>query len=166
MPPAVDQPASVGRRAAAHLLDVVLLTAIQLTVFFAVAEKGPALGDGDTSGVNAQITLNDDRWFLEGGAAALYLLAVLALWGLVYGWLQGRTGQTPAKKLLGLRVVGADGGPPGVGAALVRSIMWIVDAFPYFIPWLTGFLVAKGSADRQRLGDRTARTWVVRAPGR
>ena len=176
MPPPADQIAPVGRRVAAHLLDVVTLTALQLAVFFAVAEKGQALGDGPTGAyesqgftaeadATAQITLGDDRWFLDGGPAALYIFAVLALWTLVYGVLQGRTGQTPGKKLLGLRIVGADGGPPGIGAALLRSIMWIVDAFPYFIPWLTGFITASKGPEHRRLGDRTAGTWVVRAGG-
>lgn len=174
--PAPGDLASVGRRAAAHLFDVVVLTALQLAVFFAVADKGPALPDvpvatpagsqGFTAEADAtaQITLGDDRWFLEGGAAALYILAVLALWTAVYVVLQGRSGQTPGKRLLGLRVVDEHGRPPGPGKAAVRSLLWIVDAFPYFIPWLTGFLVAQGDRERrQRLGDRAARTSVVRA---
>lgn len=169
MPP--SEPARVGRRALAHLLDVLLLSAVQLAVFFAIADRGPADGGpatGGTGGVEAsataEITLGDDRWFLEGGAAALYLLGVLALWSLVYVLLQGRTGQTPGKRLLGLRVVDEAGTPPGPGRSALRSLLWVVDAFPFFVPWLTGFLVARGDRERrQRIGDRVARTFVVRA---
>jgi len=37
-----------------------------------------------------------------------------------------------------------------------------VDAFPYFIPYLTGFIVALSSKDNKRIGDMVASTLVVR----
>src|ERR1700722_3620175 len=37
----------------------------------------------------------------------------------------------------------------------------LVDAFPYLIPYLLGFVVAKANDDRGRIGDRVAGTRVI-----
>jgi len=87
------------------------------------------------------------------GAGVLLFLAMFVV-------LQGTTGATPGKHLCGLRVVTADGEPCGPGRALVRSLAWIVDGFPYVLP-LTAYAAAFGDHDAQRLGDRAAGTYVI-----
>ena len=58
----------------------------------------------------------------------------------------------------------ADGAPPGLGRAALRSAVGLVaDGFPYFLPGLTGLVLALSSKDNQRVGDRAAGTRVVRA---
>jgi hypothetical protein len=56
-----------------------------------------------------------------------------------------------------------DGSPPGIGRGVLRWVLLIVDDFPYFIPMLTGFIVAMTNDRRQRVGDLAAGTFVVRA---
>jgi uncharacterized RDD family membrane protein YckC len=62
--------------------------------------------------------------------------------------------------VLGLRVVGADGGPASAGAILVRNVVRFVDWLPllYIVGAIS--LFATGPR-RQRLGDLAAKTRVV-----
>jgi hypothetical protein len=62
---------------------------------------------------------------------------------------------------MGIRVVNAKGEPPGILRAILRWILYIVDGFPYIIPYLTGFIVALNSQRNQRVGDMAASTFVI-----
>ncbi len=64
-------------------------------------------------------------------------------------------------RLLGLRVVGQDGRRVGIGRHLLRTVLWLIDGFPYFVPGGVAFLCALATPDRQRVGDLAARTLVV-----
>ncbi len=70
----------------------------------------------------------------------------------------GTTGQTVGKRLLGVRVVGLDGGPIGYLRALLRHAAWLVSAALFFV----GHLVVPARADRRALYDHVAGTRVVR----
>ena len=93
-------------------------------------------------------------------------VAVL-LW---FGWvllstviLPSITGWSVGKLVTGVRVVKVDSfEKAGVGANLVRALVWMLDAFPYFLPGLGGVLML-ATAKNQRLGDLAAGTLVVRA---
>ncbi|MEA2348416.1 MAG: hypothetical protein QOG62_2203 [Thermoleophilaceae bacterium] len=115
------------------------------------------------SAVHFSLSLGDQAWYLVGGAGALYGLFNLVVWLGLLVVLPGLTGGTIGKFVFGIRVVGADARPPGILRSLLREIMWIVDDFPYFIPGLTGFIVALSSKSNQRVGDMVAGTWVIRA---
>lgn len=91
-------------------------------------------------------------------AAVIVLGYELAAWV----WWQGRTGASPGKQLVGLRVVDATGQPCGAGKAAVRLVLWLVDGFPYCLP-IVGFAMIFTNADQRRVGDRVAGTWVVSA---
>lgn len=76
----------------------------------------------------------------------------------IYVVLQGLTGWTPGKLLLGLRVVREDGQPPGLGWALLRwLLLHTIDGLCFI-----GFFVALSSKGHRRLGDMAASTFVVR----
>lgn len=71
--------------------------------------------------------------------------------------LAGLTGWTIGKVLAGVRLVRGDGRVPGVGRALVRSLVfWIGD-----LGGLIGLPVAVFSKGHRRLGDMAAGTFVV-----
>jgi len=72
---------------------------------------------------------------------------------------EAATGATLGKRLVGIRVVGEDGEHVTFGAAVVRNLVRLVDALFFY---LVGFVSALLSARGQRLGDRAARTIVVR----
>jgi uncharacterized RDD family membrane protein YckC len=77
-----------------------------------------------------------------------------------YALMEGYRGQTVGKMLFGIRVVREDGGgAPGFKAALVRSLLRVVDGL---FGYLVGFVAVLASEKNQRLGDMAARTLVVR----
>lgn len=72
------------------------------------------------------------------------------------------SGRTPGKRASRVRVVMADGSPVTFTAALVRSLLRIVD----FLPTLYGLgaIMVFVTSKNQRLGDLAAGTIVVREP--
>jgi hypothetical protein len=90
-----------------------------------------------------------------GGGAGLAALLAVALVDL--GIAPALTGYSLGKVIAGVRVA-REGStdPPGVGRGLVRWLLLWVDVF------VVGFVLAAASPKRQRLGDRVAKTWVVR----
>ncbi len=76
----------------------------------------------------------------------------------VYFW--GARGRTPGKQIMGLRVVGCDGGSGGIGygAAFLRWIGYLISSAVIFI----GFLWILWDPERQGWHDKIAGTHVVR----
>jgi hypothetical protein len=68
-------------------------------------------------------------------------------------------GQSPGKRMAGVRVVTVNGGTPGAGAVLIRNIFRLIDSLPmlYFVGFATTLL----SAQRVRIGDMAAGTLLV-----
>jgi uncharacterized RDD family membrane protein YckC len=153
--------AVVGRRVVAFIIDGILsflITAIAwLALTTQVSGKCPSSGGG--------ITLGDHcRGFVVGQSGkqtAWYLISFIG--GLlIFVVLPGIKGYSPGMALLRIRLVNAEGRPPGVLRAFVRYLLWIVDDFPYFIPFLTGFITAASTERNQRVGDMVANTFVIR----
>jgi uncharacterized RDD family membrane protein YckC len=69
-------------------------------------------------------------------------------------------GQTPGKRLAGLRVMKDDGRPIGVYDSIARNLMRIVDQMPGV--YAVGIVVMLFSKQSKRLGDLVAGTVVVR----
>jgi uncharacterized RDD family membrane protein YckC len=98
----------------------------------------------------------------RAAAWALVAPALAITWPLAYFvCFEAAAGATPGKRLLGLRVRAADGGPIGWQQALVRNLLRLVDGLPLF--YLVGAVLIWSTPARQRLGDRVAGTAVVRA---
>ena len=90
------------------------------------------------------------------GPAVLVLLVLVIAYHIAC---EAATGMTLGKRLVGIRVVDEEGKPISVGSAIVRNLLRLVDALFFY---LVGFLLAVTSPRGQRLGDRAARTLVVR----
>lgn len=96
-----------------------------------------------------------------GGQAPLSRIALvsLAVEFVYFAVCEGVWGTTAGKRLFGLRVVRADDGRRcGPGAALVRTVLRLVDNILFSLPGITAIM---RSPRRQRLGDRAAGTLVV-----
>jgi uncharacterized RDD family membrane protein YckC len=89
------------------------------------------------------------------GIPALVLLAGTAIFWILPEWLLGAT---IGKLLVGLRIVSTDGSHITLAQSLQRNTLRLIDFFPFY---LTGFLTAALTPNRQRLGDLWARTIVV-----
>jgi uncharacterized RDD family membrane protein YckC len=121
-----------GRRLIAHYADGVVF----LLIF--VAFLIPAALVSDLLLVIVLVV------FLTVGQVAYFVLT------------QRRSGRSPGKRLVGIRVVDADGRPPSTGALVKRTIPLLVEYF-YIVAWI-GMM---SSDYRQRLGDRWGKTYVV-----
>lgn len=94
----------------------------------------------------------------------------LVLW-FVLSWFYGGlfealwNGQTPGKRLLGIRVVSVEGQPITPFQAILRNILREIDAQPVLF-YQVGLLAATLNDRFQRLGDLAAGTMVVIEEGR
>lgn len=70
-------------------------------------------------------------------------------------------GQSWGKKSIGIRVVRVDGQEPGLGDYLLRSVFLIVDVMMSI--GTIAIILISSSPKRQRLGDLTANTTVIRS---
>jgi len=136
----------VGVRAAALLLDFLILSGVfllvALTVFLLL------VADAQFAEVGKEPP-PDPLWVVFSAAA------------FVYFWVsEARGGQTLGKRLLGLRVVRTDGRPIGYGSAFVRTALRAVDFLP--AAYAVGAVAVSVTARRQRIGDLAAGTVVVR----
>lgn len=159
----MDQYKALGRRIVALIIDGIVLSAIYAVIYFPIAERQSDVLSDLELGESATTYANVGDYTLTGAKAGLFFLAMFVVWVLYYVVLVGRTGRTPGKALVGVRVVREDdlGAPPGMGRAFIRQLVWLVDSFPYVIPGLTGFVVALTNPRRKRIGDMAAGTVVV-----
>lgn len=95
---------------------------------------------------------------------ALLAILVALFYFFLLGWdiyyeLQ-RNGQTPGKRIAGVRVLREDGGPLDFRSACIRNLLSFADLLPGF--YLLGGLLVLLNGRGQRLGDMAAGTIVVR----
>jgi len=72
-------------------------------------------------------------------------------------WLNG---QTIGKRTVGIKVVRLDGREPGIGNYLMRAIFHLIDTIFSF--GVMGALLISSSIHKQRLGDMTANTTLIK----
>ncbi len=131
----------IGPRLVAQIIDTVVL----MILFFLVG-----------------FVMSGSFIFQYQGEAAYPFIAVYVIVAfLYYILLEGLTGATIGKRLLKLKVVREDGSACGIGPALVRNILRIVDELPFL--YIIGMILISRSSKKQRLGDRFAKTIVVKA---
>jgi len=91
-------------------------------------------------------------WLIVGPPMAIYFLYHPVVELLMRG-------QTPGKRIAGVRVVNREGGPPGAGAILIRNAFRLIDSLPLF--YVVGLLCTFITAQRVRIGDMAAGTLLV-----
>lgn len=95
-------------------------------------------------------------------AAAIYALVVASAWFNYFAICEWRWGQTIGKNATGIRVLPLEGGKLTWQGAALRNLLRLVD-LPLALVGID-YLIVRGSPRRQRLGDRAAKTIVVRDP--
>ncbi|MBI5679274.1 MAG: RDD family protein [Methanobacterium sp.] len=131
---------SVWRRAAAFLVDLFLLFIFCGLIFF-----------GGLSSSNMLI-------------AVLFLLICTIIFFGYFIFFEGPlSGSTPGKQLLSIIVVDQNNLQPiSYQKSIIRNILRIIDLFPYIIPGLIGLIAIITSKKKQRLGDKAAKTIVIK----
>ena len=140
--PAMDYQ-GVGRRFWATLIDGVIFS-IPMYLF-----------GGGTAMIGAMQGNTYGAQFSTG--STLVLLAVMVAWVIFEAY-----GGTPGKRILGMRIVNAEGENIGIGRSIVRNLLRVIDAIPGIIPYGLGAILVASSDTKQRLGDRAAGSYVIR----
>jgi uncharacterized RDD family membrane protein YckC len=138
--------ATVGSRFLALAVDTLLQLAGGLVLFV-----GVSIGAFFASFTPAQA----GPWFL-----ALIVIGFFSIYNGYFALFESIwNGQTPGKRVIGLRVIHTSGRPVSVFEAILRNIVRIVDQFPgiYAIGIVSVFVTERS----QRLGDLAAGTVVV-----
>ena len=140
--------AGVAHRFVALLIDGVLF-------FFIALFMGIATGGGYSTR-----SAGTHEFGVQAGTRAT--LATLILFFAYYVISEAVFGQTLGKRVVGLRVVDEKGQQIGLGAAVIRNLLRIVDGLFFY---LVGAVLVWTSSKGQRLGDRAAHTCVVHDRG-
>ena len=132
--------AGVGSRSLAWMIDALVLVLLGFIGF-----------------MGANVIALSGYMGMAQGSFQLWVFLLTWCYFLVFEWCWG--GQTPGKRLLGLRVIRWQGTGIGFMAAAVRNLVRIVDFLPagYFV----GFAIASCNRENRRLGDLAAGTLVV-----
>jgi len=161
--------ASVGDRAGALLLDLVILFGVMLGLYL--------LGSAALSG-----TMGADSWLLP-----LLIIILFLIQNFYFAFFEVRwQGSTPGKRKLGLRVIDGRGGQLEASAVLARNLMrelevwmplrFLIGGFQIYpdapgwarvlaVGWIFVFMAFPlFNKDRLRVGDLIAGTRVVVAP--
>lgn len=136
------QVAGLGTRAIAQLIDLVIVTGLEVAVSLFAFAAGTVT---------------------NSGTVALLILIVLSFVNVFgYFWLSEAlwSGQTLGKKAFRLRAVGDRGEPLTFMQAGIRNIVRIVDFLPY--GYGVGMVVLFANGKGKRLGDLAAGTMVVK----
>ncbi|HYI46443.1 MAG TPA: RDD family protein [Actinomycetota bacterium] len=133
-----------GRRIVATLLDGLLLGLVYNVLV----------------GIFGEIS-NPAPWHWEGAMPSVLPNVLYAVGAIAYFVLmEAYVGQTLGKMVMGIEVVREDtGGPPGLAAASIRTLLRLIDGS---LGYLVAFITVLVSQKRQRLGDMAAHTLVVR----
>ncbi len=131
----------IGPRLVAQVVDTIVLIVLFFLVGFAIS---------------GSLT------FQYQGEAAIPVLTAYGLVGILYfAILEGTMGATLGKKVVKIKVVKEDGSACGIGPAFVRTLLRIIDGLPFL--YIIGMVLISRSDKKQRLGDRVAKTVVVKA---
>jgi uncharacterized RDD family membrane protein YckC len=105
------------------------------------------------------MSASDHRWTSGLLITDPLCMAFLGIMAVYFVLLEGLAGATLGKRVLGLQVLGLDGGRPGLGASAIRNILRFIDGLPALN--ILGVALILRSPEHARYGDQIARTRVV-----
>jgi uncharacterized RDD family membrane protein YckC len=94
-------------------------------------------------------------WFVTDPLCVSFFIVIVVY----YVVLEAFPGATVGKRVLGLRVVGPDGGRPGLTRSVLRNAGRLIDTLPALN--ILGVVLILRSPQNARFGDRIADTRVV-----
>lgn len=146
--------AGLGSRFLAVLVDLIIQLILVSLIFWGIvaiaahAPKTPALSS------------SEERAALSLGYAILICIVFLIFFGYFIAFEAAWNGQTPGKRMLGIRVVRDGGYPLDFMNALIRNLIRTLEFGVGF--YLMGAISSLLSVENKRLGDYAAGTIVVR----
>jgi len=157
VPTAGTRPANVGKRVGAYIIDIVLLT-----IVFVIVGVIVGLGSGPVPSTPEAVS---------AGQSYMYSVITAALTLAYFALLEAGSGQTLAKRMLGIKVVMADGSPVTLEASFKRRVLFVIGSVIPLIGALISFGVPlaalitaiQDEPDNQGFHDRWATTRVIDA---
>ena len=155
--------AGFGFRVGVYFVDGIILSTI-----FGIGSQflGGALFDGTTEDLDALnarqragelVTMSE---FVDVLTPALIFYAIyFVLTALLLPWLWNSLGWSPAKRIIGLRIVDSAGNPPGWRRGLGRTAASFISGIALGL----GYIAAAWHPEKRTWHDRIAGTWVVDA---
>jgi len=131
--------AGLGARFLAWLIDLLFIVLLGIIGAFAAIPL-----DMVTEGMGTAVT-------------RIWIFCLTWVYFLFFEWLW--SGQTPGKRLMGLRVIQWRGTAITFYDSALRNLIRVVDSLPVF--YAVGFVIASNNRENRRLGDLAANTLVV-----
>jgi uncharacterized RDD family membrane protein YckC len=145
--------AGLGSRFLAIVIDLVIQVIVLLGLLLAVS-----LAADRVSGFANAFRLNSTQ--VGAVVIAFFVIVVFVIFiGYFMIFETAWNGQTPGKRLLGIRVVRDGGYPLDMGSAVLRNLIRVVELSFMYVPSAISALI---SSQNKRLGDLAAGTIVVR----
>ena len=141
--------AGIGSRFLAGFVDSLIQTIAIVHIAIAVSLIGSLEGEVARMPIRVVIVV---------GAGLLIVIGYYVLFEMIWD------GQSPGKRMAGLRVIRADGTPIAIGDSLIRNILRLVDLIPIY--YTVGIIAVFFTKRCQRLGDLAAGTIVVKERAR
>ena len=145
--------AGLGSRFLAVAIDFVFQLLLVITIGILLGVAGDRVGQ-----IAKTLHLNGSQMTAVIYATVL-MLAFVIFFGYFIIFEAAWNGQTPGKRLLGIRVVRDGGYPIDLGSAVLRNLVRVGEAFLVYIPSAISAVV---TSQNKRLGDLVAGTIVVR----
>ena len=149
LPPPEPEYAPLGHRVAARLVDVAVHYGVSFYAIFWLSMAAAVAVPEQMDAIIARLGENTFFGVILGVLGSV----------LYHTCMEGMHGSSIGKRLFGLTVLDAEGGPCSLRQGWKRSLAFLVDSF--FLG-MVGYSAAKGSPMRQRVGDDWADTVVVR----
>jgi uncharacterized RDD family membrane protein YckC len=145
--------APYSSRIAAYIVDSLILAGSAILVLSVLNRIVPAAWQIDSAAF-AQVLVSDGA---PNRAQALFLVGILLVRVAYYTYFHARTGQTPGKRLFGVRVVNSKGLTISYRQAFIRAIGAVFSEMPYF----AGYFIIFFTPYRRALHDLLAGTFVI-----
>ncbi len=136
-------------RVCAYIGDAIIIQMI-IWLLFAVGLFGYTAGSGGVISAGRFYEIYQAQW---GSIAGMDFMVKV----IYYTLFLGKTGQTPAKKFFGLKVIRTDGAPVTYAQAMIRTLGYYINIFTLEI----GFLWVAVDPRKQGLHDKIARTYEI-----
>jgi uncharacterized RDD family membrane protein YckC len=140
----------IGSRFLAALVDTLLIVLLQIVVFLGIALLTAAMGGQPAEADATMVT-----WIAAVGG----LISFAFLWGYYIFFEMLWNGQSPGKRMVGLRVIRTDGSPVTLIESIVRNLVRLIDFLPVF--YGVGVVVRFVNEQSRRRGDLAAGTLGV-----
>ncbi|MFC2044815.1 RDD family protein [Chloroflexota bacterium] len=102
------------------------------------------------------MSYEDHLWGISDPICIVFFFIIFAYFILMEAYV----GWTVGKMILGMRVVDGSGSRIGLPKSIIRNMLRLIDGLPAFN--ILGIVLIAGSPRGQRLGDRVAKTYVIR----